>query len=412
MDTVTAFKFISLLVIQAVAILGNFLMIVVGLKCKALRNFQNAFIFNMAFTDFLQGSLIMTSALVNVYHGSWTMDQTTCEVFGILKLTLTLSSVYSLSGTSVLRYFYVVKRTKRMNTMTKAVFCILASWCICVFLALTPLFRWGMLGFEDGKDVCTVLFHLNISHTMVVFVTGLFMNVVIMVACYIFIFRTLRRTNQRMMRNSTATRNDGNSSVISSPVMSEKFMFPLSDPYQPGLKTTTTMTTTTTQNVERYKDKTVHDVQQSSVVRNKVVCGSTSSLPRTLNHLNSSNNDRKNNNNSTKFIGRIRTFTTSFRDMKAPQFRMSSSFAIPTKELNLLKTISIIVIVFICCWTPYVLFNMVRMFGGSGDNNVLDTTTMWFGFVNSAVNPVIYGVMNNQFRNAMRDVLMCKCDTR
>ncbi|XP_066936877.1 alpha-2A adrenergic receptor-like [Clytia hemisphaerica] len=389
MDTVRILKFISLLIIQLIAVFGNCLMIIVGFKCKSLRNFQNAFIFNMAFADFLQGALIMTSALINIYYGHWAKGYTACEIFGILKVTLTLSSVYSLSGTSVLRYFYVVKRTKRMNTIKKAATCIVASWLICIFLAMTPLFNWGILGYEDGKEVCTVLFHLTTSHTLVVFITGLFLNVIIMVVCYFFIFLTLHRTNKRMGVNSTVSAISKNVGVVASPTGSTISSIELvanehaliNSPPLNGSKS----------DMKRY-DQKYNDYKTcvGSVIQNDKTQAQQIPPKSLITRENSVPIDNTRNNSAP---GHKRA-------------RRASSFQnIPPTEMNLLKTVVTIVVVFICCWTPYVLFNMIRMFGSSDDNNIADTITMWLGFINSAVNPVIYGVMNKQFRNAMKEIL-------
>ena len=435
-------------------------MIIVGLKCKSLRKFQNSFIFNMALADLLQGLLIMTSALINVYNGQWILGQSACDVFGILKVTLTLSSVYSLSGTSVLRYFYVVKRTKRMNTMRKAVSCIVCSWVISISLSITPLFHWGVLGFEDGKEVCTVFFHLTTSHTLVVFVTGLFLNVVIMTVCYICIFLKLRHTNQRIRVNSKISEVD---------VTAKQYVSPSSTlPEQ--IPTITELSSEDLTNINNLNqqcllnskiqnndfdfnnDKTVvssnqirldcYHEQQISTPR---IIPSSSSLnssslfdqlggsfvgnPHTsLSHSRSvgfyyqqqqkqhqklavggNNHVSLSNSRSLSFIGRPRSTplrsTPSLASFNNKQRTNSFRNNIPKTEMNLLKTICAIVVVLICCWTPYVLFNIIRMFGWSADNNTVDTVTMWLGFINSAINPVIYGVMNSQFRNAMRNVL-------
>ena len=480
MDVVALSKFVSLLIIQIVAIFGNLLMIIVGLKCKSLRKYQNSFIFNLAFADLLQGLVIMTSALINVYKGRWILGHTTCEVFGILKVTLTLSSVYSLSGTSVLRYFYVVKRTKRMNTMRKAVSCIACSWVISISLAMTPLFNWGVLGFEDGKDVCTVLFHLTTSHTLVVFVTGLFLNVVIMVVCYICIFLKLRHTNQRIRVNSALSGKSGstNRSVVSSSSLDavSTTITELSPELTNNNNNEQALINSKFQNSESEDDYKSND--KSTVISNSKIrldCYHQQP-PSGKPHVSSSSLDNKNKNSSTfldylgtqrdSFIGKShvplsknrsvdiyqqqpqqkqyqkKTFgqtRVSFKSTSKKLFflgkqtapslspgksflgkqasscssltssskRRTTSFTngIPKTEMNLLKTICTIVVVFICCWTPYVSFNMIRMFGWSADNNTVDTITMWLGFINSAINPVIYGVMNRQFRNAMWDIL-------
>ena len=322
-------KFVSLMCIDFVAFSGNFIILLIWIKSKNLRRFQNWFILNMAFADFLQASLIMPTALVAVYQGRSMLSKKTCDAFGAIKVIITLVSVCSLSGISLQRYFYVVRRSCKMNTMKSASCCILIVWGIATILSTTPLYGWGQIGFEDGKEVCVVLFHETPSHTMFVFVIGLLLNIIIMSACYICIFRTLRNAKVTFKHDYNWLGKE----IVTKPLCRYKTISSAVDP----------TTFTSEKQMEKLK------------LRIAIV--------------------------------------------------LDSSHCITPKELQLLTTLCFVIIAFVACWTPYVTINTVRMFKGMGNNNLADTTSMWLGFANSALNPLIYGVLNKQFKKEFQKLI-------
>lgn len=101
-----------------------------------------------------------------------------------------------------------------------------------------------------------------------------------------------------------------------------------------------------------------------------------------------------------------------------------------SRETKVLKTLSVIMGVFVCCWLPFFVLNCVVPFcartsarglggeggqggggaGGSRDACVSDTTFdvfVWFGWTNSSLNPVIYA-FNAEFRKAFASLLGCR----
>ncbi|XP_047135731.1 octopamine receptor beta-2R [Hydra vulgaris] len=345
MDSIGWLKIISLFIIDITALIGNFLILFAGIKIKKLRKLQNAFIFNMAAADFLQALIIIPSAFISIYNSKWGFGFKSCQAFAIMKLTITLTSVFSLAGISLQRYFFVVKQTYRLNTKKSAACGITIVWIISLFFSLTPLFKWGELGFEPGKEVCTVLFQKSKSHTITIALFGLLFNIVIMVVCYLLIFKKLYHSD--ISRKLTAkSMEQTDCSSAKNIILNEKYSL---DPFD-----------------TRYY--------------NKIECQSPSSLSFSEDYPKSCLMSKK------KFQ---KTFNSSL------------SVDINIKELQLLKTISIVVITFICCWVPYCVFNILRTLKIVGDIDLVDTITMWLGFLNSALNPLIYGVFNNQFKRSM-----------
>ncbi|KAM9333400.1 dopamine receptor D1b [Pholidichthys leucotaenia] len=94
-----------------------------------------------------------------------------------------------------------------------------------------------------------------------------------------------------------------------------------------------------------------------------------------------------------------------------------SSFKMSFKrETKVLKTLSVIMGVFVCCWLPFFILNCMVPFcepnlpDGSTDFPCISSTTfdvfVWFGWANSSLNPIIYA-FNADFRKAFSILLGC-----
>lgn len=95
-----------------------------------------------------------------------------------------------------------------------------------------------------------------------------------------------------------------------------------------------------------------------------------------------------------------------------------SSFRLTLKrETKVLKTLSVIMGVFVCCWLPFFILNCMVPFceesGGGRQQQAFPCISpstfdifVWFGWANSSLNPIIYA-FNADFRKAFSILLGC-----
>ncbi len=74
------------------------------------------------------------------------------------------------------------------------------------------------------------------------------------------------------------------------------------------------------------------------------------------------------------------------------------------KFRRIIRMLVVIVLVFVVCWTPYLLMNVLQSFGVvdsqlQGLVKHLKTTFILMAYLNSALNPIIYGFMSRSFRD-------------
>jgi hypothetical protein len=76
-------------------------------------------------------------------------------------------------------------------------------------------------------------------------------------------------------------------------------------------------------------------------------------------------------------------------------------------EARVTKKLAIIMITFVACWLPFfVIYNVRSLL--KDPNSIPDSFLsffIWLGYFNSSVNPVLYAILNENFRVAFRDII-------
>ncbi|KAG9510961.1 Orexin receptor type 2, partial [Fragariocoptes setiger] len=79
------------------------------------------------------------------------------------------------------------------------------------------------------------------------------------------------------------------------------------------------------------------------------------------------------------------------------------------------KMLLAVVIMFGLCYLPVHLINILRYTIGLPQNDLVTTASLvshWLCYFNSAINPIIYNIMNSKFRHEFSRVFACKCFTK
>ncbi|XP_030306938.1 D(4) dopamine receptor isoform X1 [Calypte anna] len=103
--------------------------------------------------------------------------------------------------------------------------------------------------------------------------------------------------------------------------------------------------------------------------------------------------------------------TVSYPHLKYPPPGQGRKRAkINGRERKAMRVLPVVVGAFLFCWTPFFVVHITRALCKSCTIPTQVTSTVtWLGYLNSALNPIIYTVFNAEFRNFFRKVLHLFC---
>lgn len=84
-----------------------------------------------------------------------------------------------------------------------------------------------------------------------------------------------------------------------------------------------------------------------------------------------------------------------------------------SKMSQVIKMLIVVVIIFLLCWAPILVTNVLIAFEqvpslNYGHMKCIKTAFHLLSYVNSCVNPIIYGFMSQNFRSSFKEVIL-KC---
>ncbi|XP_051500917.1 trace amine-associated receptor 11 [Myxocyprinus asiaticus] len=76
-----------------------------------------------------------------------------------------------------------------------------------------------------------------------------------------------------------------------------------------------------------------------------------------------------------------------------------------TKDLKATKTLAIVIGVFMCCWTPFFMCNIIDPVVNHSIPELLYEVLMWVAYLNAVFNPLIYALFYSWFREKSKVLL-------
>ncbi|GAB1598596.1 cardioacceleratory peptide receptor-like [Argonauta hians] len=81
---------------------------------------------------------------------------------------------------------------------------------------------------------------------------------------------------------------------------------------------------------------------------------------------------------------------------------------IPQARIRTIKMTFLIVLVFILCWSPYMIYDLLQVYGLLEENVAVATFVQSLAPLNSAANPIIYGIFTTRICRSLRKVKRIK----
>ncbi|CAF3600888.1 unnamed protein product [Rotaria sp. Silwood1] len=76
-----------------------------------------------------------------------------------------------------------------------------------------------------------------------------------------------------------------------------------------------------------------------------------------------------------------------------------------TSEVRITRSLAIIIGCFVCCWLPFFILYIIRAVCHCLSFHAIEFF-FWLGYSNSSINPVLYAILNKNFRSAFKNIFI------
>ncbi|XP_031706315.1 D(3) dopamine receptor isoform X2 [Anarrhichthys ocellatus] len=412
----------SLLILAIV--FGNVLVCLAVLRERSLQTTTNYLVVSLAVADLLVASLVMPWAVyLEVVGGAWLFSRLYCNVFVTLDVMMCTASILNLCAISIDRYTAVVMPLFYTTThrSRKRVFMMISTVWVLAFTVSCPL----LFGFNttDDPTVCSIS---NPNFVIYSSVVSFYLPFIVTLLVYIRIYVFLRMRRKRIIFGQASGKVQPGSAPPSmetclqeetpkakqdlSPIKIKVSVEP-SCPSKPNLLSGCLWR-------KRPKTGPVKNSMLPPVDTHNCCSISHASCGRTeldLEQQRGEEEAEENNQNErpsvrmnceVKDLSNGRTHT-SLQSM-AHSINNSRFRSMHAREKKATQMLAIVLGVFLICWLPFFVTHILNTHCGTcyvppG----LYSAFTWLGYVNSALNPVIYTTFNIEFRRAFIKILSC-----
>lgn len=381
-------------------VFGNVLVVIAVFTSRALRAPQNLFLVSLASADILVATLVMPFSLANELMGYWYFGEVWCEIYLALDVLFCTASIAHLCAISLDRYWSITQAIEyNLKRTPRRIKCIIfIVWVIAAVISFPPLITMEKENSEKDP-VCKIN---NVKWYVISSCIGsFFLPCVIMVLVYVRIYQIAKKRTR-------APPGDRKRKEVPK-------------------KTTTITAANPKANGVGVEERLCHEKlngEQDIKLKERVEAeGGADEEKGEVNGVDieeSSSSDHKVNNPCSikKKTAKVKTKLSQINpgdndiQKQVPSTKGSRWKGRQNREKRFTFVLAVVIGVFVICWFPFFFTYMLMTLCDSCHvPGTLFKFFFWFGYCNSALNPIIYTIFNNDFRRAFKKIL-CRRDTR
>ncbi|CAG9857735.1 unnamed protein product [Phyllotreta striolata] len=338
-----------LLLFSMCTVFGNMLVILAVIRERYLHTPTNYFITSLAVADCLVGLVVMPfSALYEVLGHTWFFGADWCDVWRSLDVLFSTASILNLCVISLDRYWAITDPIAYPMRMTKlrSIFLIAAVW-VCSSAISFPAIGWWRAVRNAPIPAFTCPFTEHLGYLIFSSTISFYLPLFVMLFTYFRIYRAAA-AQTRSLRLGTKQILLGSGELELTLRIHRGGTCKAPGPAESRLYST-------------QEDEPLTALQDN---------------------------------------GLTRLASTRLNSAHSKNFSLSRKLAKFAKEKKAAKTLGIVMGVFVVCWLPFFVVNLLSGFCLqciSHERVVLAVVT-WLGWINSSMNPVIYACWSRDFR--------------
>ncbi|KAG9280780.1 D(4) dopamine receptor [Astyanax mexicanus] len=353
-----------------VIICGNVLVCLSVYAEKALKTTTNYFIVSLAVADLLLAVLVLPLFVYAEFQdGVWSLNMTICDGLMTMDVMLCTASIFNLCAISIDRFIAVSVplNYNRKHVDQRQIVLLSATWILALAVASPVLFGINDVPNRDHKE-CKLEDNNYIVYSSV---CSFFVPCPIMLILYFGIFRGLRKweeARKAKLKSGMQACQKLQEAAASLPPLAS-----LPPPLPPIIE-------------KDFSDLNLEELDQEEDPINHYPKDCKDGPVNSLSYPDGAYNRDQNQNQERKRA------------------------KINGRERKAMRVLPVVVGAFLFCWTPFFVVHTMRALCEDCEfPSSLISTVTWLGYVNSALNPIIYTVFNTEFRKFFKKFLPKCC---
>lgn len=420
---------LSLIII--LTIVGNVLVILSVFTYKPLRIVQNFFIVSLAVADLTVAILVMPLNVAYSILGRWYFGISICKMWLTSDVMCCTASILNLCAIALDRFWAITDPINyaQKRTLKRVLLMIGGIWVLSLIISSPPLIGWNDWPPPDKfTEVARCTLTERQGYVIYSSLGSFFIPLFIMTIVYAEIFiATKRRLRERAQASKINAMVSRNQSAAQNPKMNEDKDSVSSEANDVDVSSSRTKPKKNKKAKKDKKGKKSQERRDTNDQGNYLKPGliHEDSLTDNAEASGSHRKDSLNPCTSDTTTATTNTTTTTgspqslqLKSVKveivtAPkktgavyQFIEEKQRISLSKERRAARTLGIIMGVFVVCWLPFFLMYVIKPFCATCcfSNRLINFIT-WLGYINSALNPIIYTIFNLDFRRAFKKLL-------
>ncbi|XP_009578757.1 PREDICTED: D(2) dopamine receptor isoform X2 [Fulmarus glacialis] len=372
-----------------VIVFGNVLVCMAVSREKALQTTTNYLIVSLAVADLLVATLVMPWVVYLEVVGEWRFSRIHCDIFVTLDVMMCTASILNLCAISIDRYTAVAMPmlyNTRYSSKRRVTVMIAVVWVLSFAISCPLLF--GLNNTDENECIIA-----NPAFVVYSSIVSFYVPFIVTLLVYVQIYIVLRKRRKRVntKRSSHGLDSDTQAPLKEAESHIEEMEMEMVSSTSPPEKTT-------------IKPAAPSNHQLVVPVASNQGTNSTLQAP-----LDSPGKVEKNGHaKETPHTARV------FEIQSMPNGKTRTSLKTVSrrklsqqKEKKATQMLAIVLGVFIICWLPFFITHILNMHCDCNIPPAMYSAFTWLGYVNSAVNPIIYTTFNIEFRKAFMKILHC-----
>ncbi|XP_031411893.1 D(3) dopamine receptor [Meleagris gallopavo] len=378
-------------------IFGNVLVCLAVLRERTLQTTTNYLVVSLAVADLLVATLVMPWVVyLEVTGGVWTFSRICCDVFVTMDVMMCTASILNLCAISIDRYTAVVKPVQyQYNTgqssCRRVSLMIVVVWMLAFAVSCPLLFGFNTTG---DPSVCSISNPVFIIYSSLV---SFYLPFMVTLLLYVRIYLVLRQRQKKRTLTRQCSYNASTKPCFTHKEHIKRKTLPnrCQGPFCPCFQLKCSDHKMST----KRKLLTAFSLQQYRSFCQDRSLSKTSGTPQ-HNRL----EERRKSKNPELEVQRL----SNGKTVSSVKLAHQQPRLIQLRERKATQMLAIVLGTFIVCWMPFFLIHILNTHClACHVPPGLYSASTWLGYVNSALNPIIYTTFNTDFRRAFLKILCC-----